>query len=252
MEHGHLRIAIREEYSQVAQNPQKGFHFISGRPLARLLDYGPFLLNGIPEGAIESFAGVGNPFAINTIFDGEKILDIGSGAGIDSLIASKMVGSAGEVTGIDMTAEMVAKARENARKMGSDHVKFMLGFAESLPFDDNSVDVVISNGAINLSPDKPSVFAEMYRVLKYGGRIQIADVILKRPVSERSKSFPQLWANCVAGGILMEEYEELLQRSGFSYIQFGNSYDVFREAPVSSWAASYEAMGYNISAYKLR
>ena len=247
-----MRVAIRNEYSQVAETPEKGFHFTSGRPLASLLSYGPFLLNEIPEGAVESFSGVGNPFAINTIFEGEKIVDIGSGAGIDTLIASRMTGTSGEVTGIDMTAEMVAKARRNAREMGVSNVNFMLGFAETLPFADNSIDVIISNGVINLIPDKPRAFAEMYRVLKYGGRIQVADVIVRNPVSERSKGFPSLWTSCVAGAMTKEEYDELLMRSGFSYIQFGDSYDVFRDAPVFSWAASYEAMGYNISAYKLR
>lgn len=219
-----LRSAIREEYRQVADNPQRGFHFVSGRRLARVLQYGRFLLHNVPDGAIESFAGVGNPFSINTIFKGERALDIGSGAGLDSLIASKMVGPTGEVIGVDMTKEMVEKAKKNARRMGAENVKFLHGYAESIPLPDRSVDVIISNGVINLVPDKPAVFHEMYRVLKFGGRIQISDVILEKPVSAQSKNHAELWTSCVAGGILKDEYRRMLSEAGFRNIEFGGMY----------------------------
>jgi ubiquinone/menaquinone biosynthesis C-methylase UbiE len=147
----------------------------------------------VPDGAVESFAGVANPFSLGRLSPGERVLDLGSGAGTDSLVAAQMVGPGGRVTGIDMTPEMVAKARAAATALGVDNVEFLEGEAERLPFPDASFDVVISNGVIDLIPDKDAVFAELYRVLEPGGRIQVADVTIQNPVSAEGRRNIDLW-----------------------------------------------------------
>lgn len=245
-----LRKAIRKEYCEVANNPQKGFHFLSGEPLAKLLGYTTETLVDIPVGAIESFAGVGNPFKLGPVEPGEIVVDIGCGAGIDSLIAAKKVGLDGQVIGLDMTPEMVEKARANARETLAVNTHFFNAYAEMLPLPDNYADVVISNGVINLCPDKQAVFSEIYRILRSGGRLQIADVLLKRPVAETAKDRVHLWTTCVAGGLLQDEYVEILRQAGFKNIRIKDAYDVFRDAPVASSAAHFEAKGYNIYAEK--
>ena len=186
-----LREAIQEEYEVVACEPKRGFHFHTGRPLAEILGYQAEWLDGLAEGSIESFAGTGNPFSLGRLAPGERIVDIGCGAGIDSLIAAGMVGPEGAVIGIDMTPSMLEKAQAGAR--GLDHVEFLLGFGEELPVPDEWADVVISNGVVNLMPDKPEAFKEIARVLKPGGRIQIGDILVDRPVPENEKEKIELW-----------------------------------------------------------
>lgn len=245
-----LRNAIREEYTEVANNPYKGFHFLSGPALAQMLGYTEDLLFKIPETAIESFAGVGNPFRMGLPEEGQTVVDIGCGAGMDALIAARLVGQTGVVVGIDMTFAMIQKARRNVWLSWIFNAQFIQAHAESLPLAGNYADMVISNGVINLCPDKQAVFDEIYRVLRPGGRLQIADVLLKRPVSEQSKDHVHLWTTCVAGGLLREEYEQILRTAGFRNIRIMDAYDVFRDAPVASSAASFEAKGYNIYAEK--
>ena len=188
-----LRRAIQDEYEAVARSPDAGFHFHTGRPLARLLDYDDAWLEGIPEAAIESFAGTGNPFSIGPIESGERVVDIGCGAGIDSLIASRMVGPAGRVVGLDMTPAMLGKARASAESMRLEHVTFREGFGEDIPVEDGWADVIISNGVLNLMPDKPAALREMARVLRPGGRLQIADITVSKPVGEGAKRNIDLW-----------------------------------------------------------
>jgi SAM-dependent methyltransferase len=188
-----LRKAIQEEYAEVAHDPDKGFHFHTGRHLAGLLEYKDEWLDGVPEENLASFAGVGKPFTFGALKPGERVIDIGSGAGLDSLIASKMVGPAGQVIGIDMTPAMLDKARKGAIGMLAAHVEFREGYMEALPVEDGWADVVISNGVINLSPNKAEVWSEIYRVLKPGGRIQIADIVVGRPVPEAAKEDISLW-----------------------------------------------------------
>ncbi|NIM92992.1 MAG: DUF2652 domain-containing protein [Anaerolineales bacterium] len=188
-----LRSEISREYAQVAEYPELGFHFHTGRPLATLLQYEDEWLDGFPESVIESFAGTGNPFSLGELESGEKVVDMGCGAGLDCLIASRMVGPTGEVIGIDMTPEMINKARQNAFRMNTKNITFMEGFNESLPVSDEWADVVISNGAINLSPDKKAVFKEINRVLKPGGRIQISDILVQTPIPEGAKQKVDLW-----------------------------------------------------------
>lgn len=189
-----LRCEIRREYAEVATNPEKGFHFHTGRPLAELLGYDDEVLSGIPEESIASLAGTGNPFALGALQPGERVVDLGCGAGMDSLIAARMVGAAGRVVGIDMTPEMLRKAEAAAARMGLTNVEFREGYVEDLPLPDGWADVVISNGVINLSPDKPRVFAEIHRVLRPGGRVQIGDMVVQKAVSESAKRQIDLWA----------------------------------------------------------
>ncbi len=188
-----LRSAISTEYRDVALNPQKGFHFHTGRPLAKILGYDDELVNVVPDNSVNSFAGTGNPFSLGTIRPGEKVVDVGCGAGFDSLIAAHMVGKDGRVIGIDMTPEMLRKARETSETTELNNVEFRKGVAEALPVDDQWADVVISNGVLNLCPDKLTVFREMYRVLKPGGRLQIADILVEKHVPEEAKQEINLW-----------------------------------------------------------
>jgi arsenite methyltransferase len=189
----HLREAIREEYAEVATCPLKGFHFHTGRFLANRLGYPAERVDPLPDAAVESFAGVGNPFAWGEPAPGEAVLDLGSGAGFDALQAAAMVGSAGRVIGIDMTPAMLAKARANAALLGLGHVEFLDGYLEELPVAGESVDLVISNGVITLCPDKAAVMAEAFRVLKPGGRLQISDIVVGRAVPEDAKADISLW-----------------------------------------------------------
>jgi len=187
-----LRSEIRKTYASVSQEPGRGFIFPTGRAWAEDLGY-PAELANVPSSAAESFAGVANPFSLGRLAEGERVLDLGSGAGTDSLVAAQMVAAGGHVTGIDMTPEMLAKARTAAAEMGATNVEFVEGDAERLPFPDESFDVVISNGVIDLAPDKDAVFSELRRVLAPGGRIQIADVTIQNPVSEEGRRNIDLW-----------------------------------------------------------
>ena len=187
-----LKSEIKKTYSSVSQEPGRDFIFPTGRAWAEDLGY-PAELANVPETAVESFAGVANPWTMGRLAAGERVLDLGSGAGTDSLIAAQMVGEQGHVVGIDMTVEMLAKARAAAAEAGIGNVEFVEAEAEQLPFADASFDVVISNGVIDLIPDKDSVYAELHRVLVPGGRLQIADVTIQNPVSEEGRRNIDLW-----------------------------------------------------------
>ena len=189
---GFLKSEIRKTYASVSQEPEKDFIFPTGRAWAEDLGY-PDELRQLPDHVVESFAGVANPFSLGRLEPGERVLDLGCGAGTDSLIASLMVVPDGSVTGIDMTPEMLAKAGAGAEALGAANVEFVEGEAERLPFEDASFDVVISNGVIDLIPDKDAVFGEIHRVLVPGGRIQIADVTIQQPVSEEGRRRIDLW-----------------------------------------------------------
>ena len=188
-----LREAIREEYDVVAREPARGFHFHTGRPLARLLDYEDTWLDGIPEPSIASFAGTGNPFRLGVLGIGAHVVDVGSGAGLDSLIAARMVGPTGSVIGVDMTPAMLDQARQSAEAAGLRNIEFHEGYAEALPVTDGWADVVISNGALNLMPDKGAALDEMCRALKPGGRLQIGDILVQKPVPQSAKRKIDLW-----------------------------------------------------------
>jgi SAM-dependent methyltransferase len=187
-----LKSEIKNTYASVSEEPRRDFIFPTGRLWAEDLGY-PEELANVPETAVESFAGVANPWQLGRLAPGERVLDLGSGAGTDSLVAAQMVGADGSVTGIDMTPQMLAKARTAAAEMGATNVTFVEAEAEQLPFPDASFEVVISNGVIDLIPDKDAVFAELFRVLTPGGRIQIADVTIHNPVSAEGRRNIDLW-----------------------------------------------------------
>jgi arsenite methyltransferase len=188
-----LRSAIQEEYAEVATRPEKGFHFHTGRPLARLLGYPAEAVDPLPDSVVESFAGVGNPFVFGPLHPGETVVEVGSGAGFDAILAARQVGPGGRVIGVDMTPAMLAKARANVERMGLENVELRQAYIEDLPVDDATADVVISNGVINLSPDKEKVFREIARVLEPGGRVQIADIVVARAVPDAARENVDLW-----------------------------------------------------------
>ncbi len=190
-----IRDKIRQRFVKVARSPHDRHPFAIGPDSAKKLGYDPAEIGGLPATVTESFAGVGNPFALGELRTGETVLDFGCGAGMDSIIAARRVGPTGHVVGVDATEEMVAKARDNAATVGVVHVEFHPGESDRLPVADGSVDVVISNGVFNLCFDKPAVLAEVYRVLKPGGRLQMADVFLGDDVTEGEVERKGAWSD---------------------------------------------------------
>ena len=189
---GLLKSEIKKTYASVSLEPEKDFIFPTGRAWAEDLGY-PEELARVPDEVAESFAGVANPFSLGRLRPGERLLDLGSGSGTDSLVAALQIGPEGTVTGIDMTPEMLEKARAGAARLGLEHVSFVEGEVERLPFADASFDVVISNGVIDLIPDKDAVLSEVHRVLVSGGRVQLADVTIQQPVSDEGRRNIDLW-----------------------------------------------------------
>ena len=189
-----LRRSIQRKYREVATDPDKGFHFHTGYPLAAMLGYRSEELGHLPAANVSSFAGTGNPFAMGRLREGEAVLDVGCGSGVDTLLAALQVGPSGSVVAIDMTQEMLERTAAGAAAMGLSNVVTHLAFAESLPVDDACIDVVISNGVLNLTPDKEAVMREIWRVLKPGGRVQMADIVVHRPIDEKAKENIELWS----------------------------------------------------------
>ena len=188
-----LRSQVRDKYRAVALDPHGTHHFHTGRPLAARLGYDQTVVDGLPDRAVESFAGVGNPFSLRRLELGEHVVDVGSGAGFDSFVAATQTGPTGRVVGIDMTPEMLAKSRATAESLGFAHVEFRDGLAEVMPVEDGWADAVISNGVINLCADKQAVFAEIHRVLRPGGVLQFADIANGRPVPTEAIRDVDLW-----------------------------------------------------------
>lgn len=188
-----LREEVKSKYRDVASNPHGDHHFHTGRPLAKRLGYDMKTVDAMPDVAVESFAGVANPFSLRALEAGEKVVDAGSGAGFDCFIAARQVGPRGRVVGIDMLPEMLEKSRGSARRMELDHVEFREGLLEEMPVQDGWADVVISNGVINLCPDKKRVFQEVLRVLRPGGRLQFADIANGKPVPASAMRNIDLW-----------------------------------------------------------
>ena len=188
-----LRTQVRDKYRDVAVDPHGTHHFHTGRPLAVRLGYDHAIVDSLPDRAVESFAGVGNPFSLRRLEPGERVVDVGSGAGFDSFVAATQTGPAGRVVGIDMTPEMLAKSRATAEHLGLAQVEFRDGLAEVMPVEDGWADVVISNGVINLCADKQAVFAEIHRVLRPGGVLQFADIANGRPVPIEAIRDVDLW-----------------------------------------------------------
>ena len=188
-----LRAEVQSKYREVATTPHGEFHFHTGRFLAKHLGYDNAWVDPLPDAAVESFAGIANPFASRHLEAGEQVVDVGSGAGFDTFVAAGQVGSDGAVIGVDMTPEMLEKARRNVDVVGADNVEFREGFVEELPIDDGWADVVISNGVFNLCPDKKAAFDEVFRVLTPGGHLQFGDIANNNPVPPEAMQDIDLW-----------------------------------------------------------
>jgi arsenite methyltransferase len=206
--------AVDEMYTDVASRPGAVFHFPTGRLACLFVGYPADQLDCLPPEATESFAGVGYPFAADVIREGDTVLDIGSGSGTDALIAAVLTGPTGTVYALDMTRAMREKLQRNVEAMKIGHVRVIDGNAEQVPLPDESIDVVTSNGVLNLVPDKTAAFGEIARVLKPGGRLQISDIALRVPVSEHSRMDPRLWAECVVGAVVEDDYVSMLRAVG--------------------------------------
>ena len=242
--------AVQAMYADVAAHPRRSFHFPTGRDACLFVGYPEAVLEGVPASALESFAGVGFPFEADGIRPGDAVLDVGSGAGTDVLIASARVGRAGRVVGLDMTRAMLDRLERSIAAAQASNVEPLAGNAERIPLPDGSVDVVLSNGVLNLVPDKAAALAEMYRVLRPGARLQLADIVLGRPVSDGAKQDIALWTGCIAGGLPREELAELVGRAGFTNVQILDGTDVFAGAPQHSNAAAYGTLSAGIRARK--
>jgi arsenite methyltransferase len=236
--------AVQAMYTEVAACPGKVFHFPTGRPACLLVGYPEVELDSIPATAVESFAGVGYPFAAEVMTTGDHVLDVGSGSGTDALIAARVVGARGKVYALDMTESMRAKLSANASQAGLANLSVLAGEAEQIPLPTASVDVVTSNGVLNLVPDKRRALAEIFRVLRPGGWLQLSDIVLSRPVSEKSRQDPRLWAECIVGAVKEEDYVEMLTALGFRDIATLRRLDYFSassSAETRKVAASFGA-----------
>jgi arsenite methyltransferase len=211
-----LKERVQRMYEEVAREPDREFHFETGRPLAERLGYPPADLDRIPAAAIDSFAGVGFFLDLAAIRPGETVLDVGSGAGMDSFLAANQVGPDGKVIGVDMTAAQLAKARRLAAEAGFAQTEFREGYIETPPVDDASVDCVVSNGVINLSPDKPAVFAASARALRPGGRLALSDIVTEHQLPEGVTCDASLWAACIGGAMQRDGYRQAIEAAGFT------------------------------------
>ena len=222
-----VHAAVKDMYTAVATTPDQPFHFPVGRDACREVGYPAESLDGLPEDALESFAGVGYPFRAGAIGPGHVVLDVGSGSGTDALIAARLVGPQGKVWALDMTPAMVRRLCDLVARLGLRNVDVIEGSAEAVPLPDASVDVITSNGVLNLVPDKRRAIMEMFRVLKPGGRVQIADIVIRRPVTRDCKTDPKLWAECVVGATVDEEYVAIFREVGFEQVSVLRDYDYF-------------------------
>jgi len=209
-----LESKVKSMYRLVAEQPRGDYHFELGRSLAERLGYPVDLLDQIPIEAIESFAGVGYFFDLADLRPGERVLDLGSGSGMDSFIAAVLVGAAGRVVGVDFTVEQLGKARRIAADAALPQVNFREARIESVPAADESFDCVISNGVINLSPEKDRVFAEAARVLRPGGRMAIADIVTEHPLTEAIVCDAGLWASCIGGAAQQDAFRQAIASAG--------------------------------------
>jgi SAM-dependent methyltransferase len=243
-----LEAKVQNMYRRVAEQPHGEFHFEMGRSLAERLGYPADVLDRIPAQAIESFAGVGYFFDLADLGEGERVLDLGSGSGMDAFYAAAMVGSSGRVVGVDFTAEQLAKARRLAA--GLAHVQFHQGRIENLPAADASFDCVISNGVINLSADKQRVFAEAARVLRPGGRLAIADIVTERELTEAIVSDVDLWASCIGGAAHEDTYRQGIEAAGLRIEEVRRNDYQFLSAQAQNASITYGVKSTSVLAVK--
>jgi SAM-dependent methyltransferase len=222
-----LTARVRQIYADVALHPERGYHFQTGRALALRLGYPAAELDAIPSGAVDSFAGVGHFLDLADLRTGESVLDLGSGSGMDSLLAARRVGATGRVIGLDMTDEQLAKARSLAAEGGLGPVEFRQGRIEDPPVPDASVDAVISNGVINLSADKAAVFGQVARVLRPGGRLALADIVTREALPDSVTCNASLWAACIGGAMQVDAYQAAIAEAGLT-IEVGRRNDAYR------------------------
>jgi arsenite methyltransferase len=238
-----ITTAVQQMYTAVADAPASPFHFPVGGSACQWLGYPQAQLKNLPDELLASFAGVGYPFRAGVIQPGDRVLDIGAGAGNDALIANQLVGPAGRVIALDLTAAMTRKLRHAADRTGIDNLDVLQASAEALPLADASLDSITSNGALNLVPDKRRAVAEMFRVLKPGGRLQLADVVIHRPVSVDCHEDPRLWVECVVGATVKEDLLALFEEAGFEQVQVVGSHDYFALSPSAQTREVAESFG---------
>jgi arsenite methyltransferase len=246
-----LEAKVKEMYRQVAAEPHGAFHFELGEELATRVGYDPGRVSMLPAEAVESFAGVGHFFDLAALDPGETVVDLGSGSGMDALYAAGLVGPTGHVIGVDFTVEQVEKARKLAAGHGSSWVEFRAARIEELPVPDASVDCVISNGVINLVPDKPAVFAEAARVLRPGGRLAIADIITEQQLTEAIVCNVDLWASCIGGAAQQEVYLQAIESAGLTVLTTRvNDYEFISDRARSA-STTYGVKSISVLATKL-
>lgn len=248
LDRGRLRAAIEDAFTNLALHPARGFHFISGPPLAERLGYTDALLEGVPAEALASFAGVGNPFRLGPLQPGARVVDVGCGAGTDALIAGRLVGAAGRVIGVDMTSAMVERAHQCALSVGASNVRIEWGHAESLPISDGWADMVITNGVVTLTPDKRDTLREIARVLRPGGELRVADVVVQWRLPSYITEALHLWTDCIGGATWIEDYPVLLVEAGFVDTEIVEIFDVFAGTTIEKNSCMFEARGANIRA----
>ncbi|NKX54630.1 methyltransferase domain-containing protein [Arthrobacter mobilis] len=243
-----LEAKVKEIYRRVAQEPRGRYHFEMGRALAERLGYPPQHLDAVPPGAVESFAGVGYFFDLARLSPGEAVLDLGCGSGMDLFIAAAAVGPEGRAVGLDMTQEQLQKAE--ALRAGFPAASFVFGHIEDLPFEDASFDCIISNGVINLSPDKAAVFREAARVLKPGGRLAIADIVSRRQLAQQIVCNADLWAACIGGAEQVDTYQQLMTGSGLRLDQMRRNDYGFLSGSAQAASGKYGVMSLSMLAFR--
>ncbi len=243
-----LRAAVRTKYAEVATNPDGKFHFHTGRALANMLGYPKPICDTLPDSAMASFAGVDNPFAAGPIPPGSRVVDLGSGGGFDCFVAAALVGPTGSVIGVDMTPEMLDRARREAALLGLGNVEFRSGILEQLPVDDGWADVVIANGVLNLVADKVHALREARRVLRPGGILQFADIAVGRDVPHAARCDIELWTDCIAGGLSIDEWTDTIAAAGFVEVAIGLPTDTFGGAAGETRARKYAVTGHTFRA----
>ena len=243
-----LELKVKDMYRQVAHNPHGVFHFEMGQGIAERLGYPAEQLDRVPGAALESFAGVGYFFDLADLRPGDRVIDLGSGSGTDAFLAAALVGPSGRVVGVDFTPEQVEKARALAAEAGIGNIEFLEGRIEELPVEDGWADVVIANGVLNLVADKPRAFAEAHRALRPGGVLQFADIAVGREVPHAARCDIELWTDCIAGGLSIDEWTDAIAAAGFIDIAVGMPTDSFGGAAGETRAREYAVTGHTFRA----